>query len=341
MRTAVEDGARVLVPLRVAGVPAPPAGRVHALGGETMGTTWQVRLVGAAGAPLASWRAIVQRELDLVVCQMSTWLADSDLSRFNAAPAGSSHSFPPELEEVLCCATQVAQASGGAFDATAGALVDLWGFGPGQRYDAQGFVPPSSDDVARTLSRCGWRRVARDAEGLHVQPGGTRLDFSAIAKGYAVDRVSEALRAVGAADCLVEIGGELRGRGIKTDGQPWWVELDSPAPQACPMRVALHDLSVATSGDYRRFFVDAAGRRRAHTIDPRSGEPVTHGVAAVSVLHEECMRADAWSTALTVLGPEEGLALATRHGLAALFVQRRTGGGFAETATPALRDMLV
>lgn len=336
MALDVEDGPRVLVPQRIDAAPR-PAGVVHVLGGETMGTTWSVRLVGPQGAPPARWHPAIQRELDLVVRQMSTWRPDSDVSRFNDAPAGSRHLLPAALREVLECALHVAEASDGAFDPAAGALVDLWGFGPGARYDAADFLPPGTEAVSRALSQGGVRRLACCGDAW-IQPGGLRLDFSAIAKGHAVDRVAAALLAEGVASCLVEIGGELRGHGVKPDGQPWWVALQPPGEVARATRVALHGLSVATSGDYLRFFVDASGTRRAHTIDPRTGAPVAHGVASVSVLHTECMWADAWSTALLVLGPQAGLSLARLYGLAALFVVR-TPGGLVEIESPALQAM--
>ncbi|HEY4068049.1 MAG TPA: FAD:protein FMN transferase, partial [Burkholderiaceae bacterium] len=179
-----------------------------------------------------------------------------------------------------------------------------------------------------------------------LQPGGVRLDLSAIAKGFGVDQVSRRLARRGFENHLVEVGGELRGSGLRADGQPWWVDLMAPpaaagSTTALPLtRVALHGLSVATSGDYLRHFDDAAGVRRSHTIDPRSGRPVEHGLCSVSVLHAECLLADALSTALTVLGPAHGLRFANAHGIAALFVERR-GDALVETLSPAFDALLV
>jgi len=339
MTTVATSAPRVLVPLQLEPQAAPALGAcLHVLDGATMGTTWQVRIVAAAGAPTEPWRHAIEAELDRVIVQMSTWLAASQLCRFNAAPAGSWHSLPAEFRAVLDCALTVARHSGGAFDPAAGALVDLWGFGPGPRFDAVGFVPPDAAACAQARAQGGWQRLVFDGQRL-CQPGGLKLDFSAIAKGYAVDRVALALRGLGLAHCLVEVGGELRGHGLRPDGQPWWVELESVPSATLPVtRVALHGLSVATSGDYRRFFTNTAGQRRSHTIDPRDGQPVRHGLASVSVIHAECVWADAWSTALTVLGPDAGPALAREHGLAALFVRRR-GDAFEEIATPALQEL--
>lgn len=336
--------ARVLVPQRIA-TRAPALGaQVHALQGVTMGTSWSVRVAGPRALALAPLAQAIQQELDLVVAQMSPWEPGSDISRFNHAPAGSWHALPDAFSEVLACALQVARDSDGAYDPAAGALVDAWGFGPRQRHDEPGFVPP--DDAAVQAARVvsGWQRLETGARGVR-QPGGLRLDLSAIAKGHAVDRVVQRLaRQFGLDDVLAEVGGELRGEGVKPDGQPWWVALE-PVPRwvdggwqldadPLPTRIALHGLSVATSGDHRRFFA-RGDRRYPHTIDPRSGRPIDHGVAVVTVLDASCMRADALSTALTVMGPQAGLPWAAQRGIAALFVTRRADGGLDEQVTPA------
>jgi thiamine biosynthesis lipoprotein len=342
---------RVLVPLRITGEPPPLGQAVHALGGETMGTVWSVRFIGPKGLRTGAIEDAVRHVCDEVIAQMSQWEPDSDLSRFNRAPAGSVQLLPNGFATVVAAALRIAAASGGAYDPTAGALVALWGFGPSgeaalaPRHDEPGFQPPSADDCAR--ARLGWSALHWDA-GRHAltQPGGLPLDLSAIAKGYAVDRVSALMTRLGLPDHLVEIGGELRGAGLKPEGQPWWVDLEPPAADCglAPLRIALHGLSVATSGDYRKAFIDAGGTRRSHTIDPRSRRPVEHGLAAVTVVHDSAMWADGWSTALMVLGPDEGLALADRLGLAALLVRRRTaaeGGGFEERFSAAMRELML
>jgi thiamine biosynthesis lipoprotein len=336
--------ARVLVPQRIA-TRAPALGaQVHALQGVTMGTSWSVRVAGPRALVLAPVAQAIQQELDLVVAQMSPWESGSDISRFNRAPAGSWHALPEAFAEVLDCALQVARDSDGACDPTAGALVDAWGFGPRQRHDEPGFVPPGEVAVQAARAVSGWQRLQTGLRGVR-QPGGLRLDLSAIAKGYAVDRVVQRLaRSFGLDDVLVEVGGELRGEGVKPDGQPWWVALEpvprwhdggwQPGADQPPTRVALHGLAIATSGDHRRFFA-RDDRRYPHTIDPRTGRPIDHGVAVVTVLDASCMRADALSTALTVLGPQAGLPWAAQRGIAALFVTRRADGGLDEHITPA------
>lgn len=306
---------------RAAGMP------IVALDGATMGTRWSVRIVSPGTA--AEWRAEIAPVLDGVIAQMSQWEAESDLSRFNRGAIGTWHALPADFAHVLDAGLAVAAASDGAFDPTLGLLVDRWGFGAAGRRT----TPPESTPAAAT----GWRAIERDgARARRTAP--VALDFSGIAKGFALDAVARRLRARGADDFLVEIGGELLGAGVKPDGQPWWVDLETPpgAPVA-PLRVALHELSVATSGDYRRFF-EQDGRRYAHTLDPRTGRPSESGVASATVLHASCMLADAWATALTVLGADAGIALAEREGLAARLVLH--GGPQRERLSPALQAML-
>ena len=336
---------RVLLPLELDDRAPPPGAAVRELHGLSMGTSWSVRLVdsplpGRAGS--ADVQQGLQQQLDLVVRQMSHWQPDSDLGRFNRAAPGSWQQLPAAFGEVLGFALQVSQLSGGAYDPCAGALVNAWGFGPESRYDQPGFRTPDAATVRQLLSQRG--QIEFDISTRRVrQPGGVQLDLSSVAKGYAVDRLARYLDSQGIAHYLVEVGGELRGAGCKPDGQPWWVMLEQVdgADAAChpaEMMLALHGLSVATSGDYRRFFHDGTVRY-AHTIDPRTGMPLTNDLASVTVVHAQCMAADAWSTALTVLGVDAGMALAEQQGLAARFV-RRDGQAYQEYLSSALLALL-
>lgn len=289
----------------------------------------------------------IRTVLDSVIAGMSNWRADSGVGRFNYARAGSWVTLPGACFDVVESALRGARLTGGAFDSCAGPLINLWGFGPaGPRERA-----PFSDDVEAIRRHCGWSRIEMDRSTRRVrQPGGASFDLCAIAKGYAVDAVSAALTGIGIAHHLVEIGGELRGEGVTPDGMPWWVEIEMPPhadafPESRHMLpthdlVALHGLSVATSGDYRRYFVDRDAQRHfAHTIDPRTGYPANHALASVTVVHRECMLADAFSTALMVLGPDAGMVLARREGLAARFVTRARDR-FGETVSPAYAAVL-
>lgn len=321
-------------------------GRPLSLAGETMGTTWRVSAVADTAVDAAGLRAAIDEELARVIAQMSPWQADTAVSRFNRAPAGTRVRLPNDLYYVLDVAREIAVASEGACDATRGELVDLWGFGPPISWRDPGFSPPEAAAIDAALARSGWQRLDLDArDGSAFQPGGLRLDLSAIAKGHAVDRVARRLTAEGIADHLVDIGGELRGTGIKADGQPWWVALETPPGRdgralvaGIETVVALCALSVATSGDYRRWY-EHGGQRHAHTIDPRTGHPLANDLAAVTVLHRDCLRADAWSTALMVRGADAGLVLAEAHHLAARFVRRRADG-LVEVTSRAWQAML-
>lgn len=307
-----------------------------------MGTTWSLRCVADDALDVAALQRAVQSVLDQVVAQMSTWDAASELSRFNAAAAGSWLPLSDGFFKVLSCAQALAQLSSGAYDVTAGALVNCWGFGPGEPRDGI----PSDDEIRAALQRVGWSRLLLDAaKQLALQPGGLYVDLSSIAKGYGVDCVAACVESSGVAHYLAEVGGELRGQGCKPDGSPWWVELESvpdTLSDAARWIVALDGLAIATSGDYRRYF-ERDARRYAHTLDPRNGRPVRNAPASVTVLHAECMQADAFATALTVLGLQDGMAYAERHGIAALFVVRRRGDEsltdeFASSAFLALLD---
>jgi len=328
---------RVLLPPTISAEPPPAGMDVLTLGGASMGTTWSARVAGMAGRE--TLQRGLQQQLDRVVAQMSHWEPDSDLGRFNRAPAGTWHTLPGGFFKVLHYALGVARASGGACDPCAGQLVNLWGFGPTGRHDEAGFAPPGAQDVARVRAALRGRSVELDIPRKRAfQPGGVQLDLSAVAKGYGVDLLADYLEAQGCRHYLVEVGGELRGAGFKPDGQPWWVALEEPLGGRDEIALALHGMAVATSGDYRKYFMQD-GVRRAHTIDPRSGMPVAHALASVTVVHERAMAADAWSTALTVLGPQQGLALAQRKQLAARFLLRE-GEGLREILSSRFQKML-
>lgn len=338
----------VLVPLEIQ-LAMPPAGsRLRSAAGLTMGTSWSARMV-VPGGVTADLDALLQRELDGIVAQMSHWDDTSLLSRYNRAPAGSWHALPPAFFEVVDFALRVHEDTAGAYDPAAGALVTLWGFGPTGRHSHAGFIAPCAAAVADTLARRALATPQLDRAGRRLlQPGGAVLDFSSVAKGYAVDRLGACLEQAGVRHYLVEVGGELRGAGMKPDGEPWWVEIEGvpdAEPAAAPAAgkrhqavVALHGLAVATSGDYRSYFHQGA-RRVSHTLDPRSGHPIANDVASCTVVANTCMAADALSTALTVMGVREGSAFADARGIAARYLVR-TGGGLAEHTTAAWRQLL-
>lgn len=292
-----------------------------------MGTQWRVRAVRPEGVEEAAIRAAAEARLDAIIAQMSQWEPASLLSRFNHADAGSWTILTPDFAAVIDTGLEIARLTDGAFDPAIGRLVDLWGFGP-----VAIAADPDDSAIGQALAVSGWRRLAWDRERRYLrQPGGLALDLAGIAKGYAVDVVADRLGELGVRDCLVEIGGELVGRGVRPDGQPWWVDLEVPAAVALPgIRVALHGLAVATSGEYRR---------GAHTLDPRTGRATRNSVVSVSVIHRTALEADGWATAITVLGRDKGIALAASQGIAARMIVVNNDEPL-EYLTPALEAMI-
>jgi FAD:protein FMN transferase len=320
------------------------ATEVRRFEGETMGTTWSVNAVVPEGIDDGAIEKGIQAQVDGVVSQMSTYEANSDLSRFNRAPAGTWQALPPEFFGVLRYALSLAKDTGGAYDPTVGPLVNLWGFGPEKRpRDA-----PGAAAIAAARSRVGWAKIRLD-EASHraFQPGGIYVDLSSVAKGFGVDQVARFLDRSGVHAYLVEVGGELRAHGRKPDGSPWHVGIERPGAAAGAVDklddvgrvVSLTDKAIATSGDYRHFF-ESGGTFYSHHIDPRTGYPVAHRVASVSIVADDCMHADSLGTTLTVLGPEEGMAYARRHGIAVLFILYGEDGRFEERMSPAFAAVL-
>lgn len=316
------------------GVPAPVV-----FGGETMGTTWSVKV---AELPEAVEQADLQRDLEALLAvvdrEMSTYRADSEVSLFNTSTSTEWFAVSPATAELVAGALALNQRSEGVFDITVGPLVDLWGFGPDHRPNKV----PTAEEIAAVRTHVGAARLAvrLGPPALRKDHPETRIDFNAVAPGDAVDRFAALLEARGVESWLAEIGGELRARGHKRDGAPWAVAIERPSEgeRGIAKVVPLVDMALATSGDYRHYF-EEGGRRYSHTIDPRTGAPIDHKLASVSVLTPLCRDADAWATALSVLGPDEGYTVAVRESLAALFLVR-DGETYREVATPAFERYL-
>ena len=312
---------------------APPPDPAWALEGEAFGTRWTVRIRGPE-TDAESVRAAIETELDAVDRSMSNWRADSELSRLNASDSTDPQPISDPLALVLETALRVHEESGGAFDVTVGPLLRLFGFGP-DGDPASAAPDPEEVDSART--RVGSRLLSLERlDGqavLQRQVRHIELDLSGIAKGYAVDRLSTILTELGLTEHLVEVGGEIQARG------EWTVGVQDPSGgmattvhRAFPVR----DLGMATSGGYRDFRPaggDEEGRFWTHILDPRLGRPVERRAGSVTVLAASCLEADAWATALYVLGPVEGLELAEQQGIAALFLTVGTDGAVEDLAT--------
>jgi len=319
--------------------PREPGGRqVWKLSGPTMGTRYAVSIVGGRERDASDLRGQIDERLAAVNRRMSTYDPESELSRFNASGSTDWFEVSAETASVVRSALRLARESGGAYDPTVGPLVNLWGFGPGKRREA----PPTVAEIAAAKMAVGSDRVeARvDPPALRKSSPGVYVDLSSIAKGHGVDAVAGLLEDAGVSAYLVEIGGEVRARGVKPNGRPWRIGVEKPdesppvAGRAPQRIVELRDRSLATSGDYRNFF-EHGGRRYSHTIDPTTGRPVKHGLATVTVLADACRDADGLATALLVLGPDAGYDWAVERGVAALFVSRTDADELVERTTPA------
>ncbi len=318
-------------------VPDPSSdGNLVALGGQTMGTTFSVKVRTPSSAEVNDMiSSAILEELVAVVNAMSTYEPESEISRWNRSDSTDaitiSHSFAQVVEEGL----SVSALSKGAFDMTVQPLVDLWGFGPKRRKEA-----PSLEQIEAALTNVGSNLIRLDTSEstLTKAKAGVWLDLSAIAKGYAVDRVSDRLMALGYQQHFVEIGGEVRARGTKSDTQPWRIGVESPkANGSVRLALPLTDRAIATSGSYRNFR-NYGAKTFSHTLDPRTGRPVMHKPVSVSVVSDTCMRADAWATALSVLGAEKGFNLAQTLELAVSFLHVDEAGDLIERQTADFRS---
>lgn len=307
----------------------------HTLNGPTMGTRWSALFHAASDfdpVPVETAMAAAVAEVD---AQMSTWKPDSDLNRLSAANPGEWILLPPQLMEVLAAGLEVGRATGGAFDIGMGDAVTAWGFG----------TDPAEEARIRA-ARVKPRRPAHEVLELDRAQGRARkseamvFDLSGIAKGYGVDRLAQTAKAFGIEGALLAIDGELRAIGTQPDGSAWTVAVEAPDPdrRAPHSILELTDTAVATSGDYRHW-VEVGKRRLSHTMDPRRGMPLTASPASVTVLAGTCMIADAWATAMMVIGQERGLPFARSVGLSVLFIGHEkaaiTGTGyFASEGAP-------
>lgn len=306
---------------------------------STMGTSFTIKV---SQLPDAAETDSLQEKIDALLArinaQMSTYLPDSELSRFNASQSIEWQKTSPFLFKVLQKSKQVNALSMGAFDVTVGPLVNVWGFGTDPvRFD----VPPQAL-IEQEQKRIGSQHLHLDEEKTSIRKDIAELyiDLSAVAKGYAVDKVAELLEQEGVKHYMVEIGGELRLKGSNIQHQPWKIAIEKPTADRRMIEkvLSISDIGMATSGDYRNFF-EVDGVRYSHTIDPRTGRPVTHKLASVTVFSATTMDADAWATALTVLGPEQGFQLAEKKRIPALFIIKN-GDGFVEKETVAFHDFL-
>ncbi|MDZ7590409.1 MAG: FAD:protein FMN transferase [Rubrivivax sp.] len=326
--------------LSLAGCSERPTGaaastRLLQFSGQTMGTTYVVKLAGSAvsTARLEALQASVHDALEGINRGLSLHRADSELARFNRHAAATPFALSKDFLAVLTAAQQVSELSAGAFDVSVAPLTQAWGFGPERRS-----VVPAAAKIEAGRAAVGWRSLQLDAgqRTATKSHAGLQADLGGIAKGHGVDLAALALEAGGAEHYMVEVGGEVRTRGLNAQGRAWQIGIEQPdaVPQRARSVVPLSGRALATSGDYR-FYFEQDGRRYSHEIDPRTAEPISHALASVSVVADSCMLADALATALIVMGPDRGLALAQQLALPALFIVREPQGGLRDMATAA------
>lgn len=284
-----------------------------------MATTWSVVLVADDGFDTKSLQVDMQQRLDRINRLMSTFDPDSELSRFNRQQGTDWFDISQDTANVIALSLEVSRLTGGAFDISVGPLVDLWGFGVDKRHR----TVPNPVQVEKRLAWIGYDKLElrQDPPAIRKSAPQLRIDLSAVAKGYAVDQLAALIQQKGIDNYLVEVGGELQLAGRRLDGEPWRIAVEKPLEDRREVErvLALSGTALATSGNYRNFYVEQ-GQRYAHTIDPRLGRPIRHRLASVTVLDPSCARADALATALMVLGEERGRVLVEENRIAAYFL---------------------
>tara|TARA_R110002095_G_scaffold195251_1_gene173777 strand:- start:770 stop:1822 length:1053 start_codon:yes stop_codon:yes gene_type:complete len=309
------------------------------LSGQTMGTTYHITLANIQSDATSE---VLQKEIDQLLVDVnqsfSTYIDSSEVSLLNKYKGTDGQLKSAPFIEVLAEALRISRLTGGAYDITVGPLVNLWGFGPTFKEDN----PPSADDISDALNSVGYKNISLEQDKRLVKKLKPEMyiDFSSIAKGYGVDQVAKFIESKGFMDYMVEIGGEMRVRGNNPNGTKWRIAVEKPesSKRAIQRVINLSDISMATSGDYRNFFIKD-GVQFSHTIDPTTGSPVQHNLASVTVLATSSMTADALATAFMVLGEKKGYDLAVENKLAVLFLLK-DGGSFKEVMTPSFQKLL-
>ncbi len=305
--------------------PSNPSNKTEVLlQGRTMGTSYNIKVV-ATQEQLDELK--LQQQIDEALKQvnqaMSTYIPSSEISQFNQSNSTEAIEISAGFARVLAESIRIGELTQGKLDVTVGPLVNLWGFGPEQRPE----TVPNDKLLQETRKRIGLSNILLEGNQLSKKIPALYIDLSTIAKGYGVDIVAELIEANGFFNYLVEIGGELRVKGFKSTGELWAIAIEKPVSNERSVQEIIipKDNAVATSGDYRNYF-EAGGERFSHIIDPATGKPIKHNLVSVTVIHPSSMTADGLSTALMVMGMEQGLAFAKDHDIAALFISKRENG---------------
>lgn len=313
--------------------------KLVAIEGRTMGTSYHIKWIAPQDETTATAENIKNQVDQLLVDinqAMSTYIPDSELSLFNKAPAGSKKTVSADLYKVLEMAQAISDSSAGAYDVTVGPLINLWGFGPDKRVTKA----PSAAQIAAIRHKVGYQKLLLLKDNQLQKEADLYVDLSSIAKGYGVDLLADLIAAKGYGAYLVEIGGELITKGLKPDDQPWRIAIESPVSGRVVQRVVrVDDVAVATSGDYRNYFEDK-GVRYSHIIDTTTGRPVTHNLASVTVLADNCALADALATAFLAMGVDKAYEYAINHNIDAFFITKNASG-FDEKMTPGFSGRIV
>ncbi|MBT73262.1 MAG: FAD:protein FMN transferase ApbE [Gammaproteobacteria bacterium] len=317
---------------------------IQQLSGFTMGTSYQFQLVDMPSdlTPEEISADVNELLMQLDTGIFSTFASSSELSRFNQHSANVPFIASTSLIEVLELAQEISIETRGAFDITVGPLVNLWGFGP-VIWPVDADVPADAA-IEAALNRVGFRHLQIDAaRSLLVKTADITIDLSGIAKGYAVDRIAVYFDSLGVQNYFLEIGGELKMKGVKPGNESWVPAIEAPldtAPQIYEIIYSRGEtIAVAGSGDYRNYF-EQDGMRYSHEIDPRTGRPVTHNLAAAYVIDQSAARADALATAYMILGVEEASEIAERNRQAAYFIYRDTNAEFGDSLSGDFRKYL-
>ena len=306
--------------------------------GSTMGTSYSLRWVAKDDRQVAEIQQAVEERLALINQQMSTYVPESEISRFNTLRSGEMP-VSAELAGLVQRSQAISEQTDGAFDITVGPLVNLWGFGPEGRVVST----PSGDKIASLHTRVGYQKLGVSQNPpLLKKATNLQVDLSAIAKGYAVDQLASLLAGKGINNYLVEIGGEIKLSGNKPNGESWRIAIEAPLTTERDAQHVLptSNIAMATSGDYRNYF-EEDGVRYSHTINPLTGAPIKHALVSVTVLHPSCADADALATALMVMGDKKGVEFAKHHDLAAYFLIKAQEGGEFESLATAKFDALI
>jgi len=306
------------------------------LNGFTMGTSYQVTLQSTKEQANQLHQKIENR-LKNINQLMSTYIDDSELSKFNRSKTLDCQLVSSETYFVVRNAIEISKKTGGKFDVTLAPLISEWGFDKKQTSD----VVPNQERIDTLLQQIGYKNIRLEKQCIQKLHENISINLSAIAKGYGVDEIAELLTNSGIKNYLVEIGGETASMGVNPKSTPWRLAIEAPIKQQRQIQQIFSPLglSVATSGDYRNYF-EKDGVRFSHTIDPTNGKPITHKLVSATVLHKQTMLADAYATAFMVMGVEDSLKFAKENKLP-IYLLVKNGDDFEAIYTESFKKYLL